>query len=112
MAIFNTSQVTTEGGGGGSVSIIGASTLQVTNVVCTLAATEYSFTLPTATKKLKIRARGYSRIQLTDISGNTATNFFTIWPGECYEDEILTSAIVLYFEVSKANEIIEIITWT
>lgn len=112
LAVFNTSQITSNGGGGTTpVEIVGASTFTVTNVTCTLANTEYSFTLPVDTKKFKLRARGLSRIQIADITGNTSTTYFTIWPGDCYEDDLITSSAVIYFETSKAAEIIEIITW-
>jgi len=94
------------------ISISGATTFTVTNVTCTLANTEYSFALPASTKKLKLRARGMSRIQIADTTGLTDTTYFTVWPGECYEDDALTSAVTIYFEASKAAEVVEIITWT
>lgn len=94
------------------ISVSGATTFTVANVTCVLANTEYSFALPAGTKKIKLRARGLSRIQLTDTTGQTSIRYFTIWPGECYEDDTLTSATMLYFEASTAAEVIEIITWT
>ena len=110
MAVFNTSQAPSQISG--SVSLNGATSFQVVNITAISADTEYSYTLPTDTKKFKLRARGMSRLQIADTSGNTNLVFFTIFPGETYEDDILTTAATIYFEASKAGEIIEFLIWT
>lgn len=106
MAVFNTSQLPPV-----QANLVGATALTVANVLCTLVNTEYSYALPSGTKKIKIRARGKSRIRLAGITGQTSTTFFTIHPGETYEDDMITATITIYFETNNALEIVEIISW-
>jgi hypothetical protein len=107
MAVFNTSQLPPI-----QANLVGASSFQVANITCVLVNTEYSYLLPSGTKKLKLRARGTARLQLADATGLTNTTFFTIHPGECYEDDMISATLTLFFQSSKAGEIVEIITWT
>lgn len=61
---------------------------------------------------MKLRARGMAKIQLASATGLTNTTFFTIFPGEVYEDDLISTTMTLYFQSSKAAEIIEILIWT
>jgi len=107
MAVFNTSQLPPI-----QANLVGASALLVANVTCILVNTEYTYMLPSGTKKLKLRARGTAKLQLASATGQTNTTFFTIYPGECYEDDLISATLAIYFQSSKAGEVVEIITWT
>jgi hypothetical protein len=107
MAVFNTSQLPPI-----QANLVGATTYQVANVTCTLANTEYTYVLPSGAKKMKLRARGMARLQLADATGLTNSTFFTIHPGECYEDDMISATLSIYFQSSKAGEVVEIIIWT
>lgn len=95
------------------VEFEGASGYTVENVSVALASTEVSHTLPANTVKFALRARNFSRIQLADSTGNTATTYITISPGVCWPSETLDGDVshTIYFETNKASETIEIISW-
>lgn len=95
------------------VSLEGASSFTVENVSVVSADTEVSHTLPNNTVKFMLRARNFSRIQLADSTGLTDTTYVTISPGVCWPSESLdgTQSFTIYFETSKAGEVIEILSW-
>lgn len=107
MAVFNTSQSPSQ-----NVVIQGGVTPTIANVVCTLANTEYSYTLPTGTSKFKLQARGVTTTKLGTSIGTSGTTYFTIGAGNTYEDDGLTTAATLYFQCTQAAQVIEIISWT
>lgn len=82
------------------------------NVSCALANTEYSQTLSDHTKAFMIKARGYSTIKLAFVSGASGTVYFTVPAGTTLTQDGLDFAGTLYFQTSKASEIVEIIEWT
>jgi hypothetical protein len=84
----------------------------VYNVSALLAATEYSQALSTATKRFTIRVRGNSNLQLGFAVGESATNFITIPHGCTYTENELNFSGTLYFQTSKATQIVEILQWT
>ncbi len=85
----------------------------VANITVANAGEEQVFALPNRTKRFRIRARGDSVIQLAYNPGESATMFIKVPPGAGYEVGGLdATGISLYFQVSKANEIVEISTWT
>lgn len=85
----------------------------VTNIVATLANTEYSFLLPNNTKQFLIKSRGIGKLQFSFVSGTTGSNYITIFPGASYkEKELLLTPTFIYFQNSKAGETVEILSWT
>lgn len=89
-----------------------ATTFTIKNMVATLANTEYSYAFPASTKKFKIKARGSAKLQIAFTSGNTATEYITIFPGVLHEEvglNLVSSTI--YFRSTKPNETIEISSW-
>lgn len=87
-------------------------TPNIANVTANIKNTEYSYTFPVNTKKYKISARGNSKIKLAFNSGESATNFVTIHPGNSYEESGLNVSITVYFQTSKDSEVIEILSWS
>lgn len=102
---------------GGSVTIDPTTLLGVTptlaNISAATANTEYSYILPTNTKRFIFKARGLSKVQLTYTSGSSGTTYATLSPGSVYEESGIYSAAAttLYFQTSTASETLEIISW-
>jgi len=86
----------------------------IQNVTLALANTEYSIVVPTASVSYSIRTRGCSKLQLSFTATQSGTNYITVWPGETYNEEGLTSAasITLYVQSKTAGEVLEVWTWT
>lgn len=85
----------------------------IVNQVATLANTEYSYSFPTGTKKFSLRARGKAKLQLAFVSGNSGTNYITVFSGSKYEEiGLKLTAITAYFQSNKAGETVEILSWT
>ena len=83
----------------------------VQNVVATLANTEYSFTFPNNIKRFRIKARTGSIVKISYTITESGTIFETIWPGSSLNDTNIEGGFTIYFQTSKANEILEITTW-
>lgn len=85
----------------------------IVNQVAVLSDTEYSYTFPTDTKKISLRARGQAKLKLAFVSGSSGTNFITIFPGSKYEEiGLKLTSITAYFQSNKAGETVEILSWT
>lgn len=90
-----------------------ATTPLVINLIAILANTEYSYTFPTNTKKFSLRTRGNAKIQLAFVSSQSGTNFITIYPGNSYEEkELKLVSVTAHFQLNKAGETVEILSWT
>ena len=88
-------------------------TPSIVNQPAILATTEYSYTFPANTKRFSLRTRGNAKIQLAFVPGQSGINFSTVFPGNKYEETNLNlTALTIYFQSSKAGEIVEIVTWT
>jgi hypothetical protein len=98
----------------GSINVV-ASTGSLTsptiyNSNITLANTEYSLTFPANTKQIMIKSRK-GTIQFSFISGQSGTNYITIPLGASYKEENLGASLTIYFRSSKANDVLESISW-
>lgn len=93
------------------VNVGTVNTPTIDNLVMGEANIEVPYVLPQFTKRFKLRARGLSKIQLSYTTGETNTNFITISPGTVYEERDFSILTNMYFRASKANEIIEILSW-
>jgi hypothetical protein len=87
-------------------------TPNIANVAANAKNTEYSYTFPVSTKKYRIAARGSAKLKLAFNSGESATNFVTIHPGNSYEESGLNASVTVYFQSSKDSEVIEILSWS
>lgn len=96
------------------VSTRSKTTPDIQNVSLAVAGTEYSITIPTASVSYAIRTRNCSKLQLAFTATESSTKYITIWPGETYGEEGLTStaSITLYVQSSTAGEVLEVWTWT
>lgn len=93
--------------GAGSVS-----TPTIANLNVATKNTEVSYVLPINTQKFKVRARGLSKVQLSYNAGTTNSNYYTIDPGNTYEEQDLNAPVTIYLQTSKDNEVIEILSWS
>lgn len=78
------------------------------------AGTEFSISIGATVKAFAIRVRGAGKLQISDTSGQTNTKYWTLIPGNVYQEENLNlaGAYTIYCELNKASEIIEVIKWT
>lgn len=103
----------------GSINVVttgeaSVTTPNIANVVCANANTEYFYTLPVNSSRYSIKARGNSRIQLSYETGMTNSQFITVCRGCTFLESNLKGdpALTIYFEVDKAGEVIEILSWS
>lgn len=89
-----------------------ASNPKISNVILTLANTEYSHTFSTGTQSLLIRARGNSKLQIAFISGDTNIEFLTIPRGATLSMPDLGFSGTVYVEGNVAGDVVEIVEWT
>lgn len=101
---------------GGTNSVFTANSLtttpEVLNVSVTLANTEVSQALPSGCKGFMIRARGNSVLKLSYAVGESLTNYATISPGSVFSDSNFYQSQSIYFNTSKPNEVVEIVTFS
>ena len=84
----------------------------ILNVSIPVANTEVSQALPANTKHFIIRSRNKGKLQVSFTSGQSGSNFFTIPAGSSYEDENFYTSLTIYFQSSKAGDILEIIAYS
>jgi len=98
----------------GSINVNGSiiSTPVIANIAIPTANIEQSYILPASTKKFRLKARGNAITKLAFTSGQSGTNFITIFPGSVFEETGLNSTITLYFQLSKSSEILEVLSWS
>jgi len=82
------------------------------NVSCLLANTEYSQALTVGTKIFTIRVRGISSLKLAFEPGESSINYITIPAGANYSADGLNFSGLLYFQTTKATQIVEILEWS
>lgn len=94
----------------GSVTIQAAQNILITNLDILSSGVEYSHSLQANTKKVIIRCRGLANVQLAFIATDSATKYFTIPRGTCFElaDVDLTSKTI-YVQANIASQVLEII---
>ena len=95
-----------------TVSLSSLTAPVIANIPLILANTEYSYTFPTNTKKFRLNVRGNAKLQFAFISGNTNTQYISVFPGNSHEETGLNIASTIYFQSNKANEVIEILSWS
>jgi hypothetical protein len=85
----------------------------ILNIPVVNPGTEYNVVLPAATKRFHLKNRGIGKLQISFVTGETNTNFFELAPKVAYTEEGLSldTSLTIYFQSTKANEIVELITW-
>lgn len=81
----------------------------------TTANTELSFVLPANTLRYQIKIRNYTAsMKVAFIAGTTSGNEYISVPTGCSyrEENIRVPALTLYFQCNKANQTVEILSWT
>lgn len=87
----------------------------IINSVAVLAATEYSISLPTGTKKFSIKCRqSNTDIKFSYLSGQSGTSYITIPRANEYENNnlLLDGALTIYYQTNKPAATIEVEYWT
>lgn len=94
----------------GTISIQSVSTETIANVTLTLANTEYSYTLPTLTKRFMIKSRSGHDFRYSPVLGESGTNFLLL-PSYWQDNVVGVVTRTLYFQSKNAGEIMEISSW-
>jgi hypothetical protein len=99
-----------------NVNVIGlssASTPSIVNIPVPNANTEVSYTLTDDTVRFKFRVRDSgAKAKVSYTSGQSGTNYWTVNRGSVYEEDGLDiTGKTLYFQLSKANQVVEIMYW-
>ena len=96
-----------------TINLSNVDTPTIFNVTMATKGTEYSQLLPDNTARFILRARNNAKLQLSYISGQTDSNYLTIIPGNIYTVEaVKLTGKTIYFQSTKDNTIVEIVTWT
>lgn len=109
------SAFTPSGASGSTATVIlsGASVPVVSNVSIVSANTEYSFLLPTNTKRFLLKVRGQASLKLSYASGQSGTTYVSLPSSGVYgEDSLSATAVTLYFQSPSPTQIVEIVSWT
>lgn len=95
---------------GGSISIQSVATETIANVTLTVADTEYSYTLPSTTKRFMMKSRSGHDFKYSPVAGQSGTAFLTL---PVYEQEGIEGLAtrILYFQSKRAGEVMEISSW-
>jgi hypothetical protein len=86
----------------------------IVNIPIPAAATEQSYTFPNATKRFLLKMRkGIGELKYAFISGDSGTVFATVPYGAIREfgDLDLPNGFTLYFQCSRANTVLEVVSW-
>lgn len=87
----------------------------ITNIPIATADTETIVPIPAATRAFVIRVRGgNSKAQFSYVSGQSDTEFITMEYGNSYKEENLklNAILNLYIQTNKANQVVELLTWS
>lgn len=99
----------------GSIKVVfaGVSTPLIQNIPIAAANTQYSVSLPASTRRFHFKNRGLGKLQVSFITGQTNTNFFTLHAGAVYSEEnvSLSSTLTLFFQSSLAGQTVELLRW-
>ena len=87
------------------------------NIAMIAADTEYSYTLPTGTRKFSLKLRDEAnafKLNLGKLSGQSGAVYMTVPSNSIYyEDEVNTEVdTTLFFQSTVALQVMEIVVWT
>jgi hypothetical protein len=93
------------------MQIMGRST--IANVSLTTAGTEYSYTIPVGTKRIKFKLRALNALlKYSFTSGESGTTYITVAYGD--DEEINDAKLggqIIYFQSPTASQVVEVRTW-
>lgn len=90
-----------------------SNTPTIFNLSALLANTEYSYAIPSNTRKIQVKVRGLATVQFSFTVNESNTTFITIPTGTVYTDDNLDlTGKTLYLRTNKASQIIEILSWS
>lgn len=95
----------------GTATLESGSTPTIYNVSVPLANTEVSQALSAETKKFSIRVRGVAKLKISYTSGQSGTNYWTVFPGTVYMEDMLNFSGSLYFQTNLPAMTVEIVEW-
>lgn len=101
----------------GSINVLidPVTTPLIANISAPAANTEYSYVIPSNSKRLLIKVRsGLAKMQLAFVSGDTAVNYVSVNAGSFYAEEnvVLGTGFTVYFQTNKPSQIVEILSWS
>lgn len=109
------SQFTPSGSSGSTTNVVvsGATTPQVARVSIVSANTEYSYALPTNTKKYTIRLQDMAQLKVAFQVGQSGTDYIPLPSnGIHWEDNLSLTGISLYFQSPSPTQLAIITIWT
>lgn len=111
MGVFSPSGVSNVSSSNADLTV---NTPDISNTTLGAANTESSIALPAGTKKFKLRARGFAKLQLAYTATESGTNFWTIPAGACYFEELLdeNTSYTIYIQANKASAEVELVSWS
>jgi len=83
----------------------------VVNITCALADTEYSYSLPSGTKKIFIKTRNYNDVKYTFVSGESGSKYITLNSGMSDVQTGNFSNKTIYVQSPTAGAVIEILCY-
>lgn len=72
---------------------------------------EGSYTFPSNIRRVLLKVRNSSKLQVAFTPTESASIFFTLHPGAVFEQENLDQSFTIYFQASQAD-VVEILTWS
>lgn len=99
---------------GVTVDIQNPTTPNIQNIIAITANTEYSYTFPNNTKKFIIKVRdGDAKLRMGFSLNSTNNSYITIPYGAYHQEDSLDlpNGFKVYFQCSKSNKTIEILSW-
>lgn len=92
-----------------TVDIANSIDCKITNLSLTNKDTEYSHSLVDDLKQLRIRCRGAADLKYSFVSGESSTNYFSIYRGTCENlIDLDFTGKTLYIQATKDSMTIEI----
>lgn len=93
----------------GQITVSGASSNLITNLLLTTANTEYSHVLQSGVRQIYIRSRNNSELKISFTLGESGTKYLTIPKFNSFHvNDISFSGVTLYLQASANNEVVEI----
>lgn len=87
-------------------------TPEILNVTLTNANTEYSFSIPSHTRKLSLKTRDPQHsVKIAFANGQSGSVYFTLSNESWSEDTILAVDLTLYCQSPNAGCILEVVIW-
>lgn len=87
-------------------------TPEILNVTLTNANTEYSFSIPSHTRRLSLKTRDAQHsVKVAFANGQSGSVYFTLAGESWSEDTILAVDLTLYCQSPNAGCVLEVVIW-